>query len=204
MNRRWLFAPLMVGIALAGAVAPVLADSMWKATQSGERQQGSAQASRLEIRVEAGLDATGSLLPDNPYCGSVSFPCVGGALNFSVENKSDHQLRVTKVGQATTTCYGSATPPCYLPIWTDKNKDGTWSAYLSYGPSTCADFVTFSEPDFTARMWPLIPPHGILQVNGHDNRQLGQSMIHLKSTTPTECQGASFWIPVTVTAQDAS
>ena len=203
MQKRWLFIPLMVGVALAGAAAPALADSAWKAVQSGERQMGSGQASHIEIRVEAGLDSSGMLLPDNYYCGQY-IPCVGGALNFSIENKSDVVLKVTKVSLTTTQCYNGATPPCYLPILTDKNKDGTWNPSWSYGSTTCADFVTLTEPDFTTRTWPFIPPHGTLQVNGHDNRQLGANLIHLKSTTPTECQGASFYIPITVSAQDAS
>jgi hypothetical protein len=75
---------------------------------------------------------------------------------------------------------------------------------MNSGSNSCAEYATFTEPDLTNRMWPTVPPHGTLQVNGHDNRLLGGNLIHLKYNTPSECQGASFSIPITVAAQDAS
>ena len=210
MNKRWLLVPLLVGAGLLGAIAPGLASSAWQAAQTGSQQWGTATATNLTIVVEGGLDPDGQLLPDAgsaQYCAAGYVVCPGAALSFTIENRSSVPLRVTNVQRHQTTCGSNATPPCYYSILTDKNNDGTWSPYLTYGSTTCADHAYFMAPNFNtfgARLWPVIPPHSTLHVNGHDNLALGAKMFHLDDTTPSACQGASFFVPLTVTAQDAS
>jgi hypothetical protein len=59
-----------------------------------------------------------------------------------------------------------------------------------------------APPNF--KNWPIIPAHATLQVNGTDNNELGAGMLHLQATTPTGCQGATYQVPLIVTAQDAA
>ena len=67
----------------------------------------------------------------------------------------------------------------------------------------CAQYVVFVTPTQFDN-WPTIGPHSTLQVNGTDNNQLGAGMLHLKSTTPDGCQGATFALGLNVTASEAA
>ncbi len=88
--QRTLLAGLVAfGAVALGAAAPALAQSAFQAVQGGYHQEGNAQASRLTIRVEAGVaDQSVPLLPD---------PGPGGALSFSITNTSQVALKVTAV-----------------------------------------------------------------------------------------------------------
>jgi hypothetical protein len=95
------------------------------------------------------------------------------------------------------------TGACIAPINSDRNDDGTWNT-----PSTtainCGGYAWYSEPpnfgNLTLKQWPIIPAHSTLQVNGTDNYALGKGMIHLTNLSPNNCQGASYSVPLTVTA----
>lgn len=175
-TRLLILAPLAMGAAAIGAAAPAFAQSLFLATQGGYRQAGTAQASKLTIQVEAALpDGHVLLLPDATACGKT---CPGGALAFSVTNTGEVPLKVVAVAQT----------------------DG---AKISSDRPTCAASASFAPPDLAARPWPLIPPHATLQVTGSDSYQLGLGLIHLAPNTPNDCQGATFTVPISVSAEAA-
>ena len=206
MDRRWLFVPLAVGAAILAAPGLAQAAADWNAQQNGSRE-GEAQATRLEIRVEGGLDANSLLVPDGPGCPG-SGACPGGSLNFSIENTSGVALRVTGLRQPTAACVTRGVPAqCPVPIMSDRSDTGqpvSGPSYLGSGPGNCGRYASFTAPNFGQRPWPAIPPHATLQVNGTDNYALGSHLIHLDNSTPSACQGASFYVPLLVTATDAS
>jgi hypothetical protein len=182
LQRTLLSGLLAAGAVAFGAAVPALAESAFQAAQGGSHQSGSAQATRLGIRVEAGLaDQSVPLFPD---------PAPGGAIAFSITNASEVPLHVT----------GVALPPG-AKINSDRNADGSPAAG---GPGgSCAPFASFTAPDLAARPWPPIPPHETLKVNGSDTNRLGLGLIHLSAETPTGCQGANFQVPLAVTAEVA-
>ena len=171
-------------------IGTVFAATLWTAGQKGFHQEGSGQAAKLSIRVEAGLaDPSSTLVPDN-----LSFPCTpcgpGGALAFTIENTGNMPLRVIALSLG---CFGGC-------ISSNKNVDGT---FVSTGTGSCASSAFFlGPPNFNN--WPVIPAHATLQVNGTDNNALGAGLLHLGSATPQGCQGATYQVPLNVTAQDAS
>lgn len=174
---RLLLAPAIVGAVALGAAAPAFAQSVFQAAQSGYHQAGTAQATKLTIRVEAALpDSHVLLLPDTAACAKA---CPGGALAFTVTNTGDVPLRV--VGVTVT--------------------DG---AKITSDHGTCGASASFAPPDLGGRPWPVIPPHATLQVNGSDSNQLGLGLIHLAVDTPNECQGATFTVPLSVAAEAAA
>ncbi len=208
MDRRLLYAPLAVGVALL--VAPILAQgaSSLTASDSDDHGRGQAESARLEIELEAGLDPSSLLVPDSPGCSATGPGCPGGNLNFSIENKSGVPVRVTNLQQATGRCAGTGKPTtCPAPIASDRLDNGQRVAapdYTSTAANSCGTYARFSPPNLTAAPWPVIPAHGTLQVNGTDGYALGAHLIHLVSTTPSACQGAGLFVPLSVTATDAS
>ena len=203
--KRLLLIPLAVGTMLLGVVGSAYAFSQWQASQTGYNQSGSATSNTLRIAVEAGLDPDTTLLPDSFNCQFQ--PCPGGAVAFTIENKSSVPLRVFSVEQRQVPCNGQ-NPPCMAPILSDKNTDGSWTAPSFGSINNCgshASFVTLNGAGAAAlRQWPAIPPHTTLHVNGSDALALGVGAIHLDFYTPNQCMGASFYVPLTVSAQDAS
>lgn len=192
MGRKLFVSLLVAATASLVVIGTVFAASLWTAGQKGFHQEGSGQAGKLSIRVEAGLaDPTGTLLPDNPPGTCAVAPCgPGGALAFTIENTGNVPLRVTGLLVA---C-----PPCVTS--SNKNTDGT---FVIDGSGSCGTFAGFLPPaDF--KNWPIIPAHATLQVNGTDNNQLGAGMLHLVPTTPSGCQGATYQIPLTVVAGSAT
>ena len=208
MDRRLLYAPLAVGIVLL--VAPILAQgaSSLTASESDDHGRGNAESAHLEIEVEAGLDPSSLLVPDSPGCTATAPGCPGGNLNFSIQNKSGVPVRVTNLQQATASCVISGKPAtCPAPIASDRLDNGQRVAapdYTSTAANSCGTYARFSAPNLVAAPWPVIPAHGILQVNGSDDYALGAHLIHLVSNTPSACQGAGFFVPLSVTATDAS
>jgi hypothetical protein len=185
---------ISVGILVAG-VGVAYAFGTFKANQEGYRQAGSSQASRLTIRVEAGMaDPTGDFVPDDPNGG---FNSRGGDLNFSIKNTNNVPMRVTSIAQSTNGC---ATTGC-TGVVSNKNNDGTFVSYGTGG--SCYQWVLFNAPT-NFDNWPTIAPHGTLQVNGSDTNRLGAGMIHLVPTTPQGCQGATFSMQLNVSAVEAT
>ena len=191
-NKKFLISVLSsVGILVVG-VGVAYAAFTFKANQEGFRQGGDGQATRLTMRVEAGMaDANSDLIPDDPNVSSSSNR--GGALSFSIENTSNVPLRVTKLELATQAC-GTGTCP---GVTSNKNNDGTFATVL--GSGSCSQWVSFNSP-ISFEAWPTIGPHSTLQVNGTDNNRLGAGMIHLNSNTGQGCQGATFALTLNVTA----
>jgi len=203
MRKRWMLAPAVLAVGLAAATIGALADSQFAAQVTGSRPWGEAQATRVTIRVEAGLDANQVFVPDGQNCSltSTNPACQGGALVFSIENQSNVPLRVAGISQGSV---GSCS------ALSDKREDGTFT-FLTCSPSStsppsqsCALATIFVAPNFFTHPWPVIPPHGTLEVNGTDNSALGRGMIHLSNVTPSGCEGASFYIPLNITAFDAT
>lgn len=188
MGRKLFVSLLVAATASLVVIGTVFAASVWTAGQQGFRQQGSGQAARLSIRVEAGLaDPTGTLVPD-PDCGTVCG--AGGALAFTIENTGNMPLRVI----------GVAPPSPFGYFFSNKNPDGT---FVTIGSGSCATYGRFLGPT-NFNNWPIIPAHATLQVNGTDNNALGAGMLHLTPNTPSGCQGATYQVVLAVTAQDAS
>ena len=175
-SNRILLAPVVVGAVALGAAAPAFAQSMFQASQSGVHQAATAQAGKLTIRVEAALpDERVLLLPDLAACSTT---CPGGALAFTISNTSEVPLRVAGVAQ-------------------------TEGAAITSDRSGCAASARFAAPNLTARPWPVIPPNATLRVGGSDGAQLGLGLIHLAVDTPDTCQGATFTVPLSVSAEVA-
>jgi len=204
MRKRWMLAPAVLAVGLATATVAALADSNFAAQVTGSRPWGEAQATRITIRVEAGLDANQVFVPDGFNCSltSTNPGCAGGALVFSIENQSSVPLRVVAISQGTV---GSCS------ALSDKREDGTFAGVLTCSPSStsppsqsCALDTIFVAPNLFTHPWPVIPPHGTLEVNGTDNSALGRGMIHMSNFTPTGCEGATFYIPLNITAIDAT
>lgn len=189
---------------VVGAVSLAYAVGTFKANQEGFRQGGEGQAARLTMRVEAGTaDANSDLLPDSSSC----IPsCPGGALSFSITNSSDVPVRVTQIAVATSPCGAGAV--CNQ-ITSNKFHDGSFLILDSNGAppagltGDCAQSLGFIAPA-NFNNWPTIGPHSTLHVNGTDNNQLGAGMIHLLSTTPQGCQGATYAVGLNVTATEAT
>jgi hypothetical protein len=193
--RRKLFVSLLVAAtASVVVIGTVFAASLWTAGQKGFHQEGSGQAAQLRIRVEAGIaDPTSTLVPetDPGACITITVPCgPGGALAFTIDNTGNMPLRVTGL---TALCISGCT-------LSNKNTDGTFPVT---GTGSCGTYGIFVAPS-TFKGWPIIPAHATLQVNGTDNNALGAGMLHLRADTPQGCQGATYQVQLTVTAQDAS
>jgi hypothetical protein len=189
MKKKFLVSVLLsIGILVVG-VGAVYAAFAFKANQEGYRQAGETQATRLTMRVEAGVaDPNGDFVPDDPSTGNR-----GGDLTFSIKNTNNVPLRVTKIEIPTSGC-ALQSSTC---ITSNKNKNGSFALVGGWGD--CNQYLTFAAP-FDYGNWPVIPPHGTLQVNGTDNSRLGAGLVHLLSTTPDGCQGASFAMQLKVTA----
>jgi hypothetical protein len=52
--------------------------------------------------------------------------------------------------------------------------------------------------------WPRIAGRSTLEVDGSAYGGLGAGMVHLSPATPSNCQGATISVNLTVTAADAS
>jgi type II secretory pathway pseudopilin PulG len=185
-----------LGILIVG-IGAAYAAYTFKANQEGSRQGGEAQASRLTMRVEAGVADGSAFIPDDPAISTSLNP--GGALNFAIKNTSDLPLRVTNISLATQAC---GTKTCY-GITSNKNGDGTYVSGSFLGTGDCGQYVTFAPPS-NFDNWPIIGAHSTLQVNGTDNSRLGAGMIHLTYSTAQGCQGANFALTLNVTAQEAT
>jgi hypothetical protein len=222
LNKKLLGGGALAGIVTMGVGGFVLATVIYKANEKGSNQGAGGQATTLTIRVEAGLaDPSAILIPDFstggcpvvpstfvPHPAPASTVCPGGAIGFSVENTSDIPLRVTDVEQracVNNAVYPPTSSPC--PFTSDKNTDGSW-AYLPIATGSCAQFASFNAPvlnpaDYgVGHPWPVIPAHSTLQVNGSDGNALGAGLLHLSPDTPSACQGATYQVPLDVTAQD--
>lgn len=194
MGRKLLVSLLVAATTSLVVIGTVLAASLWTAGQKGFHQEGSGQAAKLSIRVEAGIaDPASTLVPEDSAtsCLIPNTPCgPGGALAFTIENTGNMPLRVT----------GVLAPCSFGCMLSNKNADGT---FVTNETGSCGQYGIFLGPS-NFNNWPIIPAHATLQVNGTDNNQLGAGMIHLRSITPQGCQGATYQVPLTVTAQDAS
>src|SRR5438309_1204542 len=156
MKKKFLVSVLLSIGLLVVAVGAVYAAFSFKANQEGYRQAGETQATRITMKVEAGIaDPNGDFVPDDPNTGSR-----GGDLTFSIRNTNNVPLRVTKVEVSTAGCTLSCTG-----VTSNKNIDGTFAPIGSQG--SCYQFLTFTAPS-NYDNWPVIPPHGTLQVNGTD------------------------------------
>jgi len=191
MKKKFVVSVLLsLGIIVVG-IGAAYATFTFKANQEGFRQGGAAEATRVTMRVEAGMaDANSAFVPDDS--SSPSNP--GGDLTFAIENTSDVPLAVTQIDVATTTC-GSTQCPLIR-----SNKNGT-GAFVVQGAGDCKQYVTITSPTSFLN-WPIIAPHSTLQVNGQDNNRLGAGMIHLSYTTAQGCQGATFTVNLNVTAYE--
>src|SRR5256885_12795161 len=97
---------------------------------------------------------------------------------------------MSNAGCASTSCTGVTS-----------NKDATGGFAAAGNQGSCYQFLFLAAP-VNYDNWPVIPPHGTLQVNGSDNSRLGAGLVHLSSTTPDGCQGASFAMQLKVTASE--
>lgn len=208
MKKKLLISVLSSLAIVVGAVSVAYALGTFKANQFGFRQGGEGQAAEVTMRVEAGLaDANSALLPDTSQCSGFG-GCTGGALSFSITNTSEFPLRVTGIALATTSCFVNGSFSQCPNVTSNKNIFGQ---FVQLGPNgappattgDCAQSVQFVAPTQFDN-WPTIGPHSTLQVNGTDNNQLGAGMLHLKSTTPDGCQGATFALGLNVTAVEAA
>jgi hypothetical protein len=201
MRKIWVAAGI-VGAFGMGATGVAFAFSNFNAKQSGYHQYGSAQASTLKIKVEAGLPAGDEvLIPDSPYCPALVNDCGGGALSFSITNPTDVPLQVTNLAVATV--------PCFIQGCTPSPQIG--SSNFNCGPHISFVAPPLNNNGFTdptkpmpLSSWPVIAPHSTLNVNGSDYGGLGSRMVHLDYNTPDECQGASISVGLVVTARDAA
>jgi hypothetical protein len=192
MNRKLLVSILTSLGIVVGAVGVAYAVGVFKATQLGFRQGGEGQAASFTMRVEAGMaDGSSDLVPDvtNGYNP-------GGALSFSIQNTSDMPLQVTKIDPVLTQC---GTYPNLQQCQVVRSNKNAFGGFTSGGQGTCAQYASFVAPS-NFDNWPTIGAHSTLHVNGTDNNRLGVGMIHLASNTPSECQGATFYMPLLVTA----
>ena len=193
MKKKFVVSVLLsLGIVVVG-IGAAYAAFTFKANQEGFRQGGAAEATRVTMRVEAGMaDANSDFVPDD---GSGSSP--GGDLTFAIENTSNVPLAVTQIDLATYTSTACGSTQC---PFISSNKNGT-GAFVTQGAGDCKQFVTITTPTNFAN-WPTIAPHSTLQVNGRDNNRLGAGMIHLAYNTAQGCQGATFAVNLKVTAYE--
>ena len=193
MKKKFVVSVLLsLGIIVVG-IGAAYAAFTFKANQEGFRQGGAAEATRVTMRVEAGMaDANSDFVPDD---GSGSSP--GGDLTFAIENTSNVPLAVTQIDLATYTSTACGGTTCPL---ISSNKNGT-GLFVTQGAGDCRQYVTITPPTNFSN-WPIIAPHSTLQVNGHDNNRLGAGMIHLSSGTAQGCQGATFAANLKVTAYE--
>ena len=194
MKKKFLVSVLLsLGIVVLG-VGMAYAAWTFKANQEGFRQGGAAEATRVTMRVEAGMaDANSAFVPDDSSAPSNP----GGDLTFAIENTSDVPLAVTQIDLATYTSTACGGTQCPL---IGSNKNGT-GAFVTQGAGDCKQYVTITSPTSFLN-WPIIAPHSTLQVNGQDNNRLGAGMIHLAYTTAQGCQGATFTVNLNVTAYE--
>jgi hypothetical protein len=193
MTKKFLVSLLISLGILVGGFGAAYAYYTFRANQEGFRQGGESQASRITMRVEAGMaDANADFIPDDYYTTSAQNP--GGSLSFSINNTSDFPIRVTKLELVNLTSGTTITPQ----VSSNKNGDGT---YTIAGNGDCKQWATFLAPT-VFDSWPTIAPHSILHVNGTDNSRLGAGMIHLASNTANGCQGATFAMTLNVTAME--
>lgn len=208
MKKKLLISVLSSLAIVVGAVSVAYALGTFKANQFGFRQGGAGQAAEVTIRVEAGLaDANSALLPDTSQCSGFG-GCTGGALSFSITNTSEFPLRVIGITVPTSFCFVNGVAAQCPNITSNKNSFGQFVQLGANGapPSItgdCAQYAVFVAPAQFDN-WPTIGPRSTLQVNGTDNNQLGAGMLHLKSTTPDGCQGATFAVGLNVTAVEAA
>jgi len=194
MKKKFVVSVLLsLGIIVVG-IGAAYAAFTFKANQEGFRQGGAAEATRVTMRVEAGMaDANSAFVPDDS--SSPSNP--GGDLTFAIENTSNVPLAVTQIDVVTvqsTSCGGTQCP------FISSNKNGT-GAFVSGGGGDCKQYVTITSPTSFVN-WPTIAPHSTLQVNGTDSNRLGAGMIHLAYNTAQGCQGATFTVNLNVTAYE--
>lgn len=210
MKKKLLVSVLSSLAIVVAAVSVAYAFGTFKANQFGFRQGGAGQAAEVTMRVEAGLaDANSALLPDTNVCAfnQLNF-CAGGALSFSITNTSEFPLRVTGITLATSFCIVNGQAAQCPMVTSNKNSSGQFVQLGANGAPSgatgdCAQYVVFLAPAQFDN-WPTIGPRSILQVNGTDNNQLGAGMLHLKSTTPDGCQGATFALGLNVSAVEAA
>ena len=197
MKKKFVVSVLLsIGIIVVG-IGAAYAAFTFKANQEGFRQGGAAEATRVTMRVEAGMaDANSDFVPDDALASSTN-PSPGGDLTFAIENTSDVPLAVTQIDLATYTSTACGSTQC---PFISSNKNGT-GAFVTQGAGDCKQFVTITTPTNFAN-WPTIAPHSTLQVNGRDNNRLGAGMIHLAYTTAQGCQGATFTVNLNVTAYE--
>jgi hypothetical protein len=197
MKKKFLVSVLLsLGIIVVG-VGMAYAAWTFKANQEGFRQGGAAEATRVTMRVEAGMaDANSDFVPDDGGATSTN-PGPGGALTFAIENTSNVPLAVVQievVTVASTACGGTQCP------FISSNKNGT-GAFVTSGNGDCKQWVSITPPTNFVN-WPTIAPHSTLQVNGTDSNRLGAGMIHLAYNTAQGCQGATFAVNLKVTAYE--
>lgn len=215
--------PVAAAVA-ALAVAVPAAASNWGAIQEGIRPGGTAESAVLKIRVEAGLPQGSALLPDDQYCpwppappqygGNFGLNCSGSPVSLTVENKSDHNIRITGVSQtlAVPGCVSTAQTPCALqPIASDRTDDGYWqpdvTAYQPFGTTikNCGSYAGFLAEQLSGftfgqtatKPLPVIPPHATLTLPTVSGSGLGS--LHLQPSIPANCQGATFRVPLSLT-----
>ncbi len=197
MKKKFVVSVLLsIGIIVVG-IGAAYAAFTFKANQEGFRQGGAAEATRVTMRVEAGMaDANSDFVPDDALA-TLSNPGPGGDLTFAIENTSNVPLAVTQIDVATVICGTNTTCPI---ISSNKNGTGT---FVIGGSGDCKQWVTFTPPSNYVN-WPIIAPHTTLQVNGTDNNRLGAGLIHLAYNTAQGCQGASFGVSLKVTAYEVT
>ena len=195
MKKKLVFSVLMsVGI-VVGAAGLAYAIFTFNASQQGFRQAGEGQSARLTIQLEAGTpDGESGVLPDGPSCTQT--PCPGGALSFTITNTSDFPIVVESVTQR---CLSGSGLTC-VAATSNKNDDGSYG--YNPGSPNCGTHVTIKTPNLLA--WPTIASRSTLHVNGSDGNQLGAGMLHLNNNTPDGCQGALFFVGLTVTATEGT
>src|SRR5437879_6333486 len=134
MKKKFLVSVLLSIGLLVVAVGAVYAAFTFKANQEGYRQAGETQATRITMKVEAGIaDPNGDFIPDDPNAGSSR----GGDLTFSINNTNNLPLRVTKIEKSTAGC----TFTSCNGVTSNKNGDGTFSSLVSAG--NCYQYLTF-------------------------------------------------------------
>ena len=216
LKSKFMIMPIAAGAAALAVAVPAAANN-WGASQTGVRQGGSADAAVIQIQVEAGLPASASLLPDEPGCsfgGTTQPGCEGVPVSVTVRNLTGQWLRLGQTSQALANPACVVAPPTFFcataPIASDRVDTGQWlldiGTYAGSGSgANCGTYGLFlPAPTYFFgtgngfKALPTIPPHGSLSLPTADGRSLGA--LHLSSSTPNTCQGASFRVPLTVTA----
>lgn len=215
--------------AVTAVGVPALAAN-FGAIQEGFQQGGNADSATVKMRVEASLPADAELYPDQfqqynyqnntqVNCAPANFGgggtnplsypgCEGAPVSLTVTNESSHPLRITSVAQ-TTVQYPANT---LASIASDRQVNGQWVAGMYGDPpgtaagtgSVCGTFAYFVAPNIQQnynlqqKALPLIPAHATLTIPTAGGSNLGY--IHLQTATPMNCMGASYQVPLTLTA----